>query len=211
MRGVLNGRLGFSNNPAGTGPNQSVLNSYLQQAQKEIYDERDWWFLKTKWTLLPGSGQDLIDYEDAMNPDRFLSVSVFDTSLSQPDYKAMDEGIDLEHRTSSSKARPIRYERLEQLELWPIPDKLGYGIFIVGLKRLDRFEQDNDLLTMDHNMVLLKAIAIGKTELGHEDSQAAELRSGKNVKAAKKKNQQKRRYRRGSPASKENYKPVFQE
>lgn len=175
LRAELRDRLGYGSMGSSSGPITSILNSVLKEAQEDLYWQFDWKLAKKIWTLTPGIDQVFIDYPDDLNPDRVISMSSDNnTGSTVTHFQPMEQGIDLCHRNSGKVSdRPRRFELREQIEIWPAPQASGYPIRLEGIKRLARFTQDGDLLSLDDDrLVFKKALAMGKRHYGHKDAES---------------------------------------
>ena len=182
LRLELSGRLGFAATGVGSGANLTVLNSFLRNAQWQLYWAFDWKQLKKAFDLnststpMLGINQQFIDYPDDCNPDRILSMaSSGAVTLSQPSLDPMREGIELQQRNSNITDRPRYYELRDQIEIWPKTHVAGYAIRMEYVKRLTRFNVDGDKTSLPaekDDLILLHALANAKGHYRQSDAQA---------------------------------------
>lgn len=179
LRLELSARLGFASTGNASGPKQAVLNSFLQNAQDQLYYAFDWKQLKKVFTFNAsstpslGQSQQYIDYPDDVNPDRILEMS--SKGINTTDFDPMQEGIDLSHRNTTTTDRPRRYALRDQIEIWPVTDQSGYTIRMEYIKRLSAFTQDSHATSLPvekDGLIFLHALANAKGHYRHPDAQA---------------------------------------
>ncbi len=179
MRSELRDRLGYRAQSQGV--LITSLNSYLRNAQYQLYWHVEWKLLKTTKEVTVGNGQINYDYEDDCNPDRILSFWSDVVPQSPVNWYPMHEGIELEHYNSGLNSdRPRRFELRDQIEIWPPPDSTGYKFRYEYIKRLNPFTQDTHTLTVpDDGAVFLHALANAKAHYKQPDAAgyAGQLRS----------------------------------
>lgn len=168
-RSELRTRLGFASAGAAAGVIQSNLNSILAQAQVDLYWTHDWARLRRYEDKELGSGQYLIDYPDSCNPERIRSISINDGSVWGPGLK---KGISPEMYTNQANtSRPYRWEPYEQIELFPKADQ-PYTVRIFFVKNLERYTQDGDHATIDHDLIFTVALGRAKAHYRQPDAQS---------------------------------------
>ena len=172
MRQELRDRLGFAATGSQAGPNTSIMNSFLRNGQVQLYWQFDWPQLKkVDKTTTTNQGQVFYDWPDDIDPDRLVNVAVEDTSSATPNIWSLMEGIDWKHDNyATPQDKPSRFERRDQLEIWPEPESNNYKIWIEYVKRLNAFTIDTDKATLDEDMVLLHALAVTKAHYSHKDA-----------------------------------------
>ena len=140
---------------------------------RDSYWQFDWRHLiSVDKSITTNQSQTLYDWPDTVDPDRLISVLAQDTSSSLPNIYPLIEGIDWPHDNYTTReTKPSRYERREQIEIWPVPDSANYKIWLEYVQRLGRFTQDADRATIDEDIILLHAISNAKSHYGHPDSQ----------------------------------------
>lgn len=166
LRSELARRLGFGATGS-AGINAGLLDSFLQNAQDQLYPQFDWRHLIKYDEKVTGVGQSLYDYPDDCDPTRITDVAISYGGLWVP----MAEGITFDMRSVADSATvPCRYERFAQFEVWPNPDA-AYTIRRYYTASPSRFTQDNDRASIDDALILLHAIANAKLHYRQPDGQ----------------------------------------
>ena len=172
LRQELRDRLGFASLGSQAGINQAILDSFLRQAQEQLYWEYTPRTHIGTSEITTQDGQLNYDWPDNCNPDRLLTVTGRDTTASTPSRWKLIEGIEYYHDDHvTPKSQPERYERRDQIEIWPSPDSNKYRIDLEYVKRLNPFSVDSDKVTLDAELVLILALANSKSHYRHEDAQ----------------------------------------
>lgn len=169
LRAELRVRLGFGAAGGVPGVLQPLLNSFLRQAQAELYWNGTWAELRKRADLTIGVGQTLVNYPSDCNKQRIADLYVLVTNTWQPVKEGIDKAL---YTTVATRNFPSFYERLDQLEFWPQADQT-YTIRIWYYKELDRFTQDADRATINDDIVFSRALAIGKAHYRHPDAESA--------------------------------------
>lgn len=165
LRSNLAVRLGFG--AAGSsGVNAPILDMFLQNAQDQLYAQFDWRHLVKYDEKVTETGSFLYDWATDCNQDRILDIAIHDGSRFVP----MKEGISWAMRSDDSQTIPMRYERFQQMEIWPIPDA-AYTMRRYYVQSLGRFTQDNDRASLDDDLIFLHALANAKAHYRHPDAQ----------------------------------------
>lgn len=171
LRSELRARLGMSASGSAAGVNQTLLDSFLRNGQKQIYAAGMWKRLHRYEDKEVGVNQYLVDYPAAADPDRILQIGANIGTDDTPNWIELKEGISLHHyNTQHMVGYPQRYRCYEQIELWPKNDAIR-DIRIFYVKALDPFTQDGHRATIDDDMVLLHAIANAKLHYRQPDAQ----------------------------------------
>lgn len=167
LRAELAARLGFG--AAGSaGVNSALLNSFIQGAQAQLYAQFDWRHLTKYDEKVTGVGQSLYDWAPDCDPNRITEVAVWNGSIWGP----MKEGIDWAMRsTSSTQSIPSRYERFQQMEVWPTPDA-AYTLRRYYIAAPSRFTMDNDRAILDDSLIFLHALTNAKLHYRQADGSA---------------------------------------
>ena len=167
IRQDLAARLGFGGAAGAGSLNVGNLNSALQVAQDQLWQDHDWHHLITFKDETVGFEQNELDYPTDCHPDRILSVAVWDGYY----WWELHRGIDWSNRDFTDDLdRPYRYECYEHMELHPKADKV-YPVKIQYVAKPGRFTQDGDRASIDDNLVLLHALATLKAHYRHPDAQ----------------------------------------
>lgn len=172
----------------GAGSAAQMLRTFLIDAQNELNDSYDFPSLRATWDVvlgeddssipwnsvsftadgglnMNGSGETLINVID---PNRITGVFVAEGERWRP----LEEGIEYIHDKTGSvplnASIPRRYERAQSLEFWPTADQ-DYTIRVEGYARLSAFSDDDDVVTLDRQLVYLYALSNAKAHYGQKD------------------------------------------
>lgn len=175
LRSDLLARIGMGAMGASGGANQSLVDSFLIQGQKELYLAQDWKHLQDYNDLTTGVGQNLYDYPAAGTMDtttgcaqskRILRV---ETNVSGQ-FIELTEGITTAmYSTMEMRSQPQRFERFKQVMTYPKADA-AYTLRIWFVADLQPFSQNDHICTIDDSMVLLHATARGKAHYRQPDA-----------------------------------------
>lgn len=166
LRSELARRLGFGATGS-AGINAGLLDSFLQNAQDQIYAQFDWRHLVKYDAKNTGVGQTLYDWATDCEPQRIVDIAVYDGTRWVP----MKEGIDWAMRSDDTQSQPCRYERFAQMEVWPAPDAI-YPMRRYYVQSPARFTQDNDRASVDDSLVFLHALTNAKLHYKQADGQS---------------------------------------
>lgn len=181
LRDELAARVGRAYQGSSGSINKTLLNSFLQDAQEQLYEKYRWKRLFTTWQLNLGQAQQLLDYPlnaDTLrgaggdcNPDLIKEIRVqVDTNF----WYTLTEGIEAVHDTVyTNPTYPRKFERLDQIEFWPNTDKI-YTIQIDGYPFLYSFTLDADRCTIQSRAVFLLALINAKAHYGQKDAKVYE-------------------------------------
>ena len=174
LRDELRSRLGFGAQGSQSGPNNALLDSILRTCQVTLYWKFDWNELNTVSpdTFITGKSQRFYAYPDNFDPKRLISFQTEDLqTITNPSVWPMLRGIEWFHDGSTlSPGSPQRYELRDKLEIWPIPDRSGYVLRLEYIKRIGNFTKEADFVTVNSDIVLLFAVAIGKAHYQMKDA-----------------------------------------
>lgn len=168
LRAELMARLGMAGMGASGGANQAIFDSFLRNGQAQLYWMQDWkklvWFEEK--TL--GVEQNVLDYPDACERDtRVLKIE----TVYNGQWRELQEEIRTEDwNTMDTLSFPSRYERYEQLLIYPKADQT-YTIRIWYVRDLAAFTENSHRSTIDDEMVFLHALANAKSHYRHPDAQ----------------------------------------
>lgn len=167
QRSRLRIRLGYASAGAASGVLQPILNSFLYDAQTQLYWTHDWSHLKTYEDVTIGMGQTRIDYPALAHWNRIKAISVLRGTVWSP---PLTKGITPEMYTTQAVASwPQRCEFYDQIETWPQADQ-AYTARIFYVKALTRFEQDGDRSLIDDDIIFTVALGLGKAHYRHPDA-----------------------------------------
>jgi hypothetical protein len=166
LRGDLSRRLGFGAQGS-SGINSSLLDTFLQNAQDQLFAAFEWRNLIKYDEKVCGVDQTEYDWATDCDPTHIRSIAVYDGSRWVP----MNEGIDWDMRSQDTTSIPSRYERYGQMEVWPVPDS-QYTIRRYYVATPARFTQDNDRASIDDGLVFLHAVTNAKLHYKQNDGEA---------------------------------------
>lgn len=167
LRADLAKRLGFGA-MGSAGINSGLLDSFIQNAQAQLYAQFDWRHLIKFDEKTTGVGQTLYDWAADCDPLRVRDVAIWDGARWVP----MIDGVDWAMRSvATSRTIPARYERFAQMEVWPEPDA-AYTIRRYYVAAPGRFTQDNDRASLDDSLIFLHALTNAKLHYKQQDGQA---------------------------------------
>lgn len=150
-----------------TGTAQILLNSFLRNGQKQLYEAQDWKHLTQYADKSIGVNQNQIDYPTECARDR--RVLRVETEYGGQ-WRELPEGIRTEDWSNmDTLGYPIRVERLAQLLVYPKADQV-YTIRFWFVRDLARFTQDGDRADIDDEMILLHALTNAKAHYRHPDA-----------------------------------------
>lgn len=166
LRSELSRRLGFGAQGS-SGINSALLDSFLQNAQDQIFAAFEWRNRIKYDEKTTGVGQTLYDWAVDCDPTHLRDVAINDGTRWVP----MHEGISWEQRSDDQQFQPCRYEKYEQMEVWPAPDA-AYIIRRYYVAVPSRFTQDNDRASIDDALIFLHALTNSKLHYKQSDGQA---------------------------------------
>ncbi|MEX2964485.1 hypothetical protein [Microbulbifer sp. TYP-18] len=166
LRQQLSARLGFGGQAGASSVNAPILNSFLYDAQQQLWEQVDWHHLIRFADKTVGYGQRLLEYPQDCDPERVLSVAVYDGVEWLP----LARGIDWQHRDPlNTLDRPCRWEMADQLELHPQADRT-YPLRIRYVRKPDRFEGEGDRASLNDNLIFLHALYNAKLHYRQPDA-----------------------------------------
>ena len=167
LRSDMRAMLGSASAGAAAGPNSTLVDTHLRNAQTVLYWTHDWAHLRKYETKQLGLNQYLIDYPVTANPDRIRYVSALRGSVWSPPLK---KGITPSMYTYQQNfSWPQRWEPYAQIEVWPASDQ-EYSLRIFFIENLARFTQDSDRATVDDTAISLVATATLKAHYRQPDA-----------------------------------------
>lgn len=165
LRSELSRRLGFGAQGS-AGINSDLLDSFLRNAQSQLFASFEWRDRITYDEKTTGASQTEYDWADDCDPSFLRNVAIYDGLRWIP----MIEGIDWRMRSDTAEGLPRRFERYSQMEVWPIPDA-AYTIRRYYVASPARFTQDNDRASIDDALIFLHATANAKLHYKQTDGQ----------------------------------------
>lgn len=187
LRAELRARVSFVNQGSGSLLSETLMNSFLTNAQLEVWYDLKIWQRRTTIDIVTAISQVLYDWPDSVDPTKTRHVSVLNDQI----WEGLKRGIDNRHDTFVTTGTQIsrRWDmKGSQLEIWPEPDAI-YTLRIDHYPRLATFVEDTDRLSMPKalvfNLALYKAKLHFKQEdaaeaLGAHDKVMFAIRSGQN-------------------------------
>lgn len=171
LRQELQDRLGYGAAGSASNINRGILNSFLRDAQWQLYWQAEWPALTFRDDFTIASGAATVSYDPTWNMDRIIWVAVNLGTAGSPQWRGMDEGINLEHYNGfTTPGYPVRYERMATgFEILPTRDQ-AYTGKLKFMSPLDRFTQDSDAATIDDGIVFLMALANAKAHYRQKDA-----------------------------------------
>lgn len=169
LRSELQTRLGFGMSGQAGIVNAPIMDSFLQDAQDQLYPVCEWRELCTSEERLTGSEQQFYDYPADCNVERIQRIAVWNGG----EWQELVEGISLEQRSVNISNYPLRYERRDQIELWPVPNG-QYNMRTEYVKTLGRFTESNDRCSLPDRDVFLIALSNAKAHYRQPDAERYE-------------------------------------
>lgn len=183
LRSRMMVRLGFAAQKDDPPPGMTdLLNDYLFSAQRFLF--RKYPALRTRrlfrWSLETG----IRFYGLRTNDEDVNCARVLDpyktrewVGIEGPNgewYPLIDGISPTLYTTVTQPGRPTHYEIRECIEVWPPPDEQDpvYKLWVKGHAELLPFAEDEDITTLDSELVFLWALANAQTHYGKADATA---------------------------------------
>lgn len=173
----LKARLGFVAQGPSSNNSNPVMLSFLQEAHDYVYTKLDPTPMRKKTVITLEQGSFLYDWhndeeDEDIDPGMALSVWIVD-GISRT---LLVQGITERHREDNSRSQPMRYDTLNgQIELWPVPDRSGYGLLIEYTAGKPRFTEMSDRAGVNDRLVLMYAIYMAQVHYRHPGYQATSV------------------------------------
>ena len=196
LRAELKARLGFVAQGPSSNNNNAQTDSFLQEAHDYVYDKLEPAPMRKKTVITLERGSYLYDWhndseDEDIDPGRVISVWLVDGENRY----CLVQGITEHHREDDSRSQPVRYDTLNgQIELWPVPDRSGYGLLIEYIAGKPRFARDEDRPGVNDRLVLLYAIYMGQVHYRQPSYQATSASFNALLSKEKAKQHENRRY-----------------
>lgn len=175
LQSELLARLGMGAMGASGGGNATLVKSFLRNGQAQLYRMQDWRHLVDYQEKTLGTSQNLIDYPSAgtmvashtsARDKRVLRL----TRVINGQNTDLVEGIKTANwDTMDTLSYPVLYERYAQILIYPKADQ-AYTVRVWFVADLGRFTQDNDVATLDDEMIFLHALANAKAHYRQPDA-----------------------------------------
>lgn len=165
LRSELQTRLGFGMSGQAGIVNSPIMDSFLRSAQEQLYWQYEWRELHAFEERLTGVDQRLYDYPEGCNVERILNVSIWDGG----GWVELVEGISIHDRSTDILDRPLKYDRFEQMEVWPVP-RAQFRMRREYVKALAPFAESNDRTSLPSELVFLFALVNAKAHYKQSDA-----------------------------------------
>lgn len=170
LREMLMVRLGYAAMLASPPPGmKEELNSFLEDAQAQLYVRYSTFRIERWWTWLLQPGQRFydvpVDGVTALNFRKISWAGIDDNGRWTP----LIAGIDPVLYNGPQTGLPSHYELRDAIEVWPAPDTAA-TLRLKGHLGLKRFTEDTDTPTIDTHAVFLFALALAKAHRGQPDA-----------------------------------------
>jgi len=170
LRSDMRAMLGAASAGAAAGPNSTLVDTHLRNAQTLLYWSHDWAHLRKYEVKTLGLHAHLIDYPasgNGANPDRVRYVSVLRGGVwSSPLKKGITPSM---YTYQQNFSCPQRWEPYAQMEFSPAADQ-EYSVRIFYIENLARFTQDGDRATVDDTAISLVTTATLKAHYRQPDA-----------------------------------------
>lgn len=167
IRSDIQIRLGFGMAGQSGIVNSALIDSMIRSAQEQLYVQFDWPELKAVNERLTGTDQQFYDYPVDCNIERILGLWVIWSGKHIP----LAEGINSDDRSYSNGGVPAKYERRDQIELWPIPTSNAYTLRTEYIKTLAPLNVDSDRTSLPSELIYLHALSNAKAHYRQPDAQ----------------------------------------
>lgn len=167
IRSDIQTRLGFGMAGQSGVVNSPLIDSMIRSAQEQLYAQHDWLELKGIEERTTGALQQFYDYPADCNIDRILFIG----GKWGNRYYELKEGISLSDRGWNPAGPPQKYERADQIEVWPVPASTDYTIRFEYIKVLAPLVVNSDRVSIDSEMVYLHALANAKAHYRQPDAE----------------------------------------
>jgi hypothetical protein len=183
IRSEIQTRLGFGMAGNAQIVNSALIDDFIIDAQESLYLQFAWVELKAVHERNTGANQQYYDYPPDCNVEEIKSISI----LWNGQYIPLDEGIELHHRGITPGTIPCRYERRDQIELWPIPQNASYKLRFEYERTLKPLVNDSDRVSLPDEIIKLFALSNAKAHYRQPDADryASQLESALNKLKAK--------------------------
>jgi len=170
LRRELQARLGF----ASVGTRQTdILNSFLRDAQEQLYEQFNHPSLKTTTDLVFAPGEQFKVWPDNCDPARMLFVQVQTGNIWVPVDKGIDYRLDSINTVGGWVQRyDDGYDPADgkyKMEVWPIPTQ-SWTVRLEYTRRLDPFVSDTNPASVAPRDIFLFALANAKAHYRQPDA-----------------------------------------
>lgn len=166
VRSDIQIRLGFGMAGQAGIVNSPLIDSFIKSAQDQLYQQFDWLHLRAVDERLTGTGQQFYDYPTDCNIERVSKITVkWGTQVIK-----MHEGISDGDRAYNIGGPPQKYERRDQIEIWPIPSNNEFTLRTEYIKTLGQLVNNSDRMSLPSAIVFLHALSNAKSHYRQPDA-----------------------------------------
>lgn len=167
VRADIQIRLGFGAAGQSGVVNSALIDSMIKSAQEQLYMQFNWDSLKSFQERITGANQQFYDYPNDCNIERIIGI----WCLYGGQYFELKEGINTSLRNATSGGVPTRYNRQDQIEIWPVPSDNSFTLRIEYIRQLTPLVNNSDRLSLPSEMIFLHALANAKLHYRQPDAQ----------------------------------------
>jgi hypothetical protein len=167
IRSDIQSRLGFGMAGQAGVVNSGLIDSMIRSAQEQLYEQFDWLELKAADERQTGTNQQYYDYPADCNVDRIIGIWIKNGGIYYP----LSEGISFADRSTTAGSIPQKYERREQIEVWPVPLVNTLTIRTEYIKTLAPLVNNGDRVSLPSELVYLHALSNAKAHYRQPDAQ----------------------------------------
>lgn len=167
IRSDIQTRLGYGMAGQAGIVNSSLIDSMIRSAQEQLYEQFDWAELKAVYERSTGTDQKFYDYPVDCNIERITGFWI----IWGGRYYELKEGIDASNRSDNAGNVPTRYERRDQIELFPVPTSSQYTLRFEYIKTLSPLNTNSDRTSLPSQIVYLHALSNAKAHYRQPDAQ----------------------------------------
>lgn len=167
IRADIQIRLGFGMAGQAGVVNAPLIDSFIRSAQEQLIEQYDFLRLKGFDERTTGASQQFYDYPEGCDAYNLKSVSIYWNGRVIP----LKEGIEPTDRGITPSGPPQKYERRDQIELWPIPSSNEYTIRTEFMKEPGALVNNSDRVSIDSQLIFLHALSNAKAHYRQPDAQ----------------------------------------
>lgn len=167
LRSELQIRLGFGMAGQSGVVNSPLFDSFIRSAQEQLLEQYTFLRLKAVDERLTGSLQQFYDYPEGCDADNIVNMSIKWNGRVIP----LTEGIKVTDRGFHPSGPPQKYERRDQIELWPIPSTTEFTLRTEFIKTPTQLVNNSDRVSIDSQLVFLHALSNAKAHYRQPDAQ----------------------------------------
>lgn len=167
IRSDIQTRLGFGMAGQAGIVNSALIDSMIRSAQEQLYVQFDWAELKAVYERSTGSAQQYYDYPADCNIERMNSFVIIWGGRHIP----LKEGIKPQHRGLNTGSVPARFERRDQIELYPVPNTDQYTLRFEYIKTLAPLVVNSSRTSLPSEIVYLHALSNAKAHYRQPDAE----------------------------------------